>query len=91
MTVWQTDIIFSGCMTISVYPSSDAGVLGVVFDGDGERVLSHALPVKRPVHQHHPGLMDTHRGEKERLTTSPAAPSNSKKPPLPFFRTVSLM
>lgn len=44
-----------------VYPASDAGVLWVVFDRDGESVLRHSLSVKWSVHLHHTCLTDTER------------------------------
>lgn len=43
------------------YPASDAGVLWVVFDSDGESVLSHSLSVQWSVHLHHTCLTDTEK------------------------------
>lgn len=39
------------------YPASDARVLGVVFDSDGQPVLSHSLSVQGSVHLHDAGLL----------------------------------
>lgn len=62
------------CLQWWVYPTSDAGVLRIVFDSDSESVLSHPLSVQRSVHLHHTCLRDTERKRLSRVCFIPLIP-----------------